>query len=239
MTDTPPITGLLNIDKPLGWSSMKVCAHIRAKLRRAGAPKRIKVGHGGTLDPLATGVLVVLVGRATKLCDQIMQGEKEYRATIDLSRTSDTDDLEGPVHDAPITTIPTADDITAACAPFIGTIQQTPPAYSAIKVDGKRAYALARAGDAPQLSPRPVTIHAIELEHYEWPEATLRVRSGKGVYLRSLARDLGRALNTGGMLTALVRTRIADFTLEYAIKPDDLPDPLPPESLQQIPEDLA
>lgn len=218
--------GLLIIDKPLRRTSMQVCAAIRAKLRAAGAPKRIKVGHAGTLDPLATGVLVVLVGKATKLQDQHMAGEKGYLAEIDLANVSRTDDMEGPVE--PVACQPIdRDRIDAALTQFIGTIQQRPPAYSAMKIDGRRAYALARKAetpeDLPELKPRPVIIHSIDVERFEWPVVTLRIACGKGTYIRSLARDLGAALGTGGMLCALRRTRVGPWTLEHATTLDDLP----------------
>jgi len=219
-------TGLLIVDKPEGPTSMDVCRRVRARLRAGGAPKRVKVGHGGTLDPLATGVLVVLVGKATKLCDQIMAGEKRYLAEVDLSQSSTTDDREGERTVAEVERPPSREEVEAACARFVGTVEQVPPAYSAIKVDGERAYRRARAGDAPKLEARPVVIHAIELLQYEWPIATVDVRCGKGVYIRSLARDLGAALGVGGMLQSLRRTAVGEFTVDRATPLDDLPDPM-------------
>jgi tRNA pseudouridine55 synthase len=222
----PSPMGLLVIDKPEGITSMGVCRRVRGRLVAGGAPKRIKVGHGGTLDPLATGVLVVLIGKATRLCDRIMAGEKRYLAEVDLSRSSATDDREGQSTSVQITTPPTLEQVAAACSRFIGTIQQRPPAYSAIKIEGRRAYRLARAGEAPQLQPRPVTIHWIELLAYSWPVATLDVRCAKGTYIRSLARDLGGALTGAGMLLSLRRTAVGPFTIERSTPLAALPDPL-------------
>lgn len=229
--DTPPITGLLVIDKPLGLTSMAVCRKVRGRLVAGGAPKRVKVGHGGTLDPLATGVLVILVGRATRLCEQVMHGAKAYRATIDLAHTSPTDDLESEPIPTEITTQPTEADIVRTLEAFTGTIDQHPPAHSAVKVDGQRAYTRARAGDEERPPARPVRIDALRIVHYEWPELILDIDCGRGVYIRSLARDLGTALNTGGMLTALRRTRVGEFTDLDAIQLDDLPSPLDPHTL--------
>lgn len=224
----PSPFGVLVIDKPVGPTSMQVCANIRARLRRGGAPKRVKVGHGGTLDPLATGVLVILVGKSTKLCDLIMVGEKEYDAEIDLSATSATDDAEGPVTPVPTpVSIPDRAAVEAAVAKFVGTIEQLPPAYSAVHIGGVRAYDLARQGRtetlAQGLKPRPVRIEEIRVVSYAWPKLTIHVRSGKGVYIRSLARDIGTTLGVGGYLTALRRTRVGQFSLDQAVVPASLP----------------
>lgn len=222
---SPPlaISGLLVVDKPLQFTSMDVCRQVKRRLVEAGSPRTIKVGHGGTLDPLATGVVVVLVGRATRLCDRIMAGEKRYLADVDLSRTSTTDDLEGTISPARVGTPPSPAEVRTALDSFVGTIQQRPPDHSAIWVNGKRAYKLARRGKPVVLQPRPVNIHAIELVEYHWPIVRLDVRCGKGTYIRSLARDLGAALSTGGMLTALRRTAVGEFTIERAAPLDSLP----------------
>lgn len=223
MTNDPPLSGLLIIDKPYDLTSMTVCRAVRRRLVAGGAPKRVKVGHGGTLDPYATGVMVVLVGRATKLCDAVMAGEKRYVADIDLSRRSTTDDLEGEITEAQYLRPPTREEVAAACARFVGTIMQRPPAHSAIWVDGERAYHLARRGEAPDLPERPIVIHEITLLDYEWPRARIDVRCGKGTYIRSLARDLGSALGVGGMLVGLRRTAVGEFTIERAVALDSLP----------------
>ncbi len=233
--ETPAISGILVIDKPLGPTSMQACARVRGALKAGGAPKRIKVGHGGTLDPLATGVLVILVGKATKLCNDIMAGEKRYETTIDLSRTSPTDDLEAETTEVPVASPPTRADIEAALTHFVGEIQQRPPAHSAMKVDGKRAYELARAGELTELEPRPVTIHAIDITGYDWPTLTLDIRCGKGTYIRSLARDIGKHLGTGGVLAALRRTQVGQFTIEQSTPLHDLPRTLNPHTLPPVP----
>jgi tRNA pseudouridine55 synthase len=218
------------IDKPVGPTSMQVCSRIRWLFKQGGAPKRLKVGHGGTLDPLATGVLVVLVGRATRLCDKVMVGEKEYLATIDLSGVSATDDAEGPVTGVEGFAAPTRGAIESVIPRFIGDIQQAPPAFSAVHIGGVRAYDLARRGkldsSSALLGMRSVRIEAIRIVSYEAPVLTLHVTSGKGVYIRSLARDLGRALGVGGYLTGLRRTRVGRFAIEEARPFAALPDRL-------------
>lgn len=231
-----PLAGVLVIDKPLGLTSMTVCKRVRSRLVRGGAPKRVKVGHGGTLDPLASGVLVVLVGAATKLCDEVMAGEKRYLATVDLAHTSPTDDLESEPVSADVRTPPDRAAVDAALPAFTGTIMQAPPAHSAINIDGKRAYDLARAGKLDRLDERPVTIHAIAIESYDWPRLTLDVRCGKGTYIRSLARDLGRALGVGGMLAGLRRTGVGRFGVDGARQLDALPDAMTQRDLDVIPE---
>lgn len=229
-----PLSGLLIIDKPERITSMHVCRIVRGKLVGAGAPKRVKVGHAGTLDPLATGVLVVLVGRATKLCDKLMAGEKRYVAEIDLAHSSSTDDREGQVVALPDLVPPSLDRVREACGLFTGIIQQRPPSHSAIWVDGKRAYKLARAaemgrGEAFELPSRPVNVLAIDILSYQWPRLKVDVRCGKGTYIRSLARDLGAALGVGGMLQELRRTAVMPFLIENAV----LPSQLPPTLVQQ------
>ena len=228
--------GILLLDKPVGPTSMKLCIIVRAKLVAAGAPKRVKVGHGGTLDPLASGLMVILVGAATKLCDQIMIGEKGYRARIDLSSTSPTDDLESEPIPAEITRRPTEDDIRKILPEFTGLIMQAPPAHSAMKVNGKRAYELARAGKLDRLEPRPIEIHELTIVEYSWPMLTLDIRCGKGTYIRSLARDLGRALNVGGMLAGLRRTHIGRFSVDDAAGLEALPNTLNQGDLTILPE---
>ena len=206
--DNPSPTGLLIIDKPLGKTSMHVCANVRARLRNAGAPKRIKVGHAGTLDPLATGVLVVLVGKATRLQDRFMAGRKRYTARVNLSSRSRTDDREGPVSPVECQPAPRA-AIESVIPNFVGTIMQRPPAYS-----------------------------AIDILDYVWPILTLDIACAKGTYIRSLARDIGEQLNTGGMLDGLIRTQVGRYTLNQAHNLSDLPSNLTQQDLLAIPDDL-
>ncbi|MBX3379462.1 MAG: tRNA pseudouridine(55) synthase TruB [Phycisphaeraceae bacterium] len=219
----PTPAGLLVIDKQQGFTSMDVCAILRTRLRRAGAPKRIKVGHAGTLDPLATGVLVVLIGNATRSVNVFMASEKEYTTTIDLSRSSTSDDLGGEVAEVPVGSPPDRSAVERALKAFRGEIMQLPPQFSAMKVGGERAYKLAREGTHAPLQPRPVQIHSIELRSYQWPLVDLHIRCGKGVYIRSLARDLGISLKTGGLLTSLRRTRVGKHGIEMAKTLDQLP----------------
>lgn len=235
VNEPTPIDGILVVDKPLGPTSMHACAAVRARLRRGGAPKRVKVGHAGTLDPLATGVLIVLCGRATKHCDRFMATDKRYTAAVDLSAFTDTDDREGERTVVDVAMPPSVADLRAALAPFVGEVLQRPPAYSAMKIGGRRAYALARKGEAVVLEPRPVTIHGIDLLGYQWPIAELDVRCGKGVYIRSLARDLGQALGTGGTLAALRRTAVGPYTIDQAVPLDALPQVLTQADLTPVP----
>jgi tRNA pseudouridine55 synthase len=220
--ESPTPAGLLLVDKPTGPTSMDVCARVRWKLRQAGAPKRIKVGHGGTLDPMATGLLVVMVGKATKLCDSVMAGEKEYEATIDLSHRSTTDDAEGELTRVAMSAAPTREAVVAGLAQFVGQIMQVPPQFSALHVGGQRAYDLAREGKAVTLAARPVTVHGIDVLGYEFPSVRVRIACGKGTYIRSIARDLGSVLGTGGMLTALRRTQVGRWHVRDATAMDAL-----------------
>jgi tRNA pseudouridine55 synthase len=230
-TQPGPICGLLLIDKPIGFTSMDVCAVIRGRLKAGGAPKRVKVGHAGTLDPLATGLLIILIGRATRMCEQFMADTKEYTTAIDLSVTNPTYDLESETEPVPVAAPPSREDIEQALTAFVGDIQQTPPAHSAMKVGGRRAYTLARSGQDPKLEPRPVRIDRLDITGYSWPSLELTITCGKGTYIRSLARDIGQALGTGGILTALRRTRTGSFLVDDAEQLADLPDPLDPFTL--------
>ncbi|MEM9022058.1 MAG: tRNA pseudouridine(55) synthase TruB [Planctomycetota bacterium] len=200
------LCGVLVVDKPLGWSSMHVCRVVRRAVQRGRG--RHKVGHAGTLDPLATGVVVVCIGKATKQVNRLMDQAKVYKTTIDLSAFTATDDaeLEDEREEVAVEVPPTRQEIEQALGGMTGTVMQTPPAYSAIHVQGRRAYQAARAGESVELQPRPVRIDAMQVLAYTWPTLGLRITCGKGTYIRSIARDLGKALGTGGYLTALRRT---------------------------------
>uniref|UniRef100_UPI004056B9D3 tRNA pseudouridine(55) synthase TruB n=1 Tax=Alistipes sp. TaxID=1872444 RepID=UPI004056B9D3 len=203
------------IDKPLEWTSADVVRKIKFDLRKVGYPK-IKVGHAGTLDPLATGILIVCIGKATKLVDQLQAEEKEYEAEIMLGATTPSDDLEHPIDKTyPIDHI-TRDKVLAALESLKGERLQLPPLYSAKKVEGVRAYDIARAGEHVELKRALITIHELELLSYELPRIRVRVRCSKGTYIRSLAREIGEALESGAHLTALRRTRSGGFTLRQA-----------------------
>ncbi len=227
----PDLNGLLVIDKPLNTTSAGMCTMVR---RRTGGAK---VGHAGTLDPLATGVLLICLGRATKLVERLMTGEKGYRATIDLSATSPTDDLEGTPAPVEIGVPPSRRQVEAVLAErFTGRIQQAPPAHSAVHINGKRAYELARAGYEVDVPVKTVEIHAIDILRYDFPTLEIDLRCGRGTYIRSLARDLGPALETGGVLTALRRTLVGPFTLEMARTPDALAEEINAEHLVPLDE---
>ena len=202
---------LLNVYKPRGMSSFDVIRLIR---RVAG--RGLKAGHAGTLDPLAEGVLVVCLGPATRLADVVQAQQKEYVTVAELGVTSATDDAEGPITPTPGAVAPTREQLDRAAAEMVGTIRQVPPAHSAVKVDGRRAYKIARAGGEVVIAPRPVEVHALEVVRYDWPEVELRVVCGSGTYIRSIVRDLGAALGVGGYCRKLVRTRIGPFTAEGA-----------------------
>lgn len=213
MTATNPFEAgkVLLINKPLRWTSFDVVRKIRNLIRIK------KVGHAGTLDPLATGLLIVCTGKFTKKINEYMAREKEYTGTITLGTTTPTYDLESePVNQQPYNHI-TREAIEAATAQFRGDIMQVPPIHSAIKKDGKRVYEMARRGQDVQLDPRPVTIHAFEIVHVELPLVSFRVVCSTGTYIRSLANDFGAALGCGGHLSSLCRTRIGEFLLEDAM----------------------
>lgn len=209
---------LLLINKPAGCSSMDVIRAIRRLTRIK------KVGHAGTLDPLATGLLLVCTGKNTKKITELTNLPKKYQATINFTAFSETDDAEGVITPVAISTIPTLDQIkTVLENNFLGEIEQLPPKYSAIKINGERAYNLARKGETPELKPRNITITKLNILNYNWPLLELEVACSKGTYIRSLARDLGLKLNTGGYLQQLTRTAIGDYTLAQAQEIDVYP----------------
>jgi len=235
MDDRPVTPGVIVMDKPEGAGSAGMCRLVKGRLRAGGAPKKVKVGHGGTLDPLATGVVVVLVGKATKMSDAVMAGDKRYLAGVDLSAFTPSFDRETEREPVDVPTAPTIEAVRAAATEFVGNIEQVPPAYSALWIDGKRAYKLARAGDAPEMKSRPATVHAIEVLAYNWPMVTLDIRCGKGVYIRSIARDLGVTLGTGGTLMWLRRTQVGRWMIRDAVSADALPKILDPWTAYDAP----
>ena len=229
----PALEGFLLVDKPVGPTSMQAVARVR---HRAG---RIKTGHAGTLDPLASGVLVLGLGKATKLLERIVATDKGYETEIDLAIRTATDDLEGEPEIVQVDVPPTQAAVAEALQQFVGDIMQRPPAFSAIKVGGRRAYALARQDKPVSLPARPIQVHNIKLLSYEWPVATVAITSGKGFYVRSLARDLGEALGTGGCCRSIRRTAVGPFRIDDAIALDDVPDPLELHMLMPIDTALA
>jgi tRNA pseudouridine55 synthase len=210
MSDVP-LSGLLNVFKPAGWTSRDVVNRVERLVKPA------KAGHAGTLDPLATGVLVVCVGSATRLISGVQEREKEYRAVFQLGCRSNTDDNTGEIVAVDVTAIPSRADIEALLPRFIGDILQTPPQFSAVHVDGQRAYALARQGQAVDIEPRPVHVHRLRILDYQFPRLELLMECGSGTYVRSIGRDLGDLLGCGAIMTDLVRTRIGPFRSDQAI----------------------
>jgi tRNA pseudouridine55 synthase len=206
------MNGLLVIDKPTGLTSRDVVNRVQRVF-----PRHTKIGHTGTLDPLATGVLVVCIGAATRLADYVQAMGKSYASRFRLGATSTSDDADGEVSETPNAVPPTREQLEAALASFVGVIEQVPPAVSALKVSGQRAHALVRAGKEVELAARPVRIDAIRLVNYEWPFADVEVDCGKGTYIRSIARDVGVKFGVGGMVQMLRRTRVGPFTAEQGI----------------------
>lgn len=223
-----PVDGeIFIVDKPLGWSSFHVVSKLRgaltSRLRRVGI-RKLKVGHAGTLDPLATGVMIICTGKATKRIDEFQGGVKEYIAHIRLGATTPSFDLETPVDAVYPTGHITREMAETVLRRFVGRIEQVPPTYSACNVDGHRAYKMARRGEAVELKPKILVINEIELLDFKPDQLIVRVVCGKGTYIRALARDIGAALESGGHLTALRRTRVGDavageaLSIEEALK---------------------
>jgi tRNA pseudouridine55 synthase len=208
--------GLLNLNKPVGISSAAVLGWIKRLVRPA------KIGHAGTLDPIASGVLVACIGPATRLVDFIQEMPKSYRATFLLGRSSESDDIERPVTELPNPPIPTRDEIERAAAKFIGPIEQRPPAFSALKIAGRPAYQLARRGREVTLAPRTVAVHRLTVTSYDYPELVLEIECGSGTYVRALGRDLGESLGTAAVMSALERTAIGGFRVEESCDPSQL-----------------
>lgn len=210
--------GFLNINKPPGPSSHDVVASVRRIL-----PRKIKVGHAGTLDPLAKGVLVLCVGPATRLAEYVQRLEKRYTAEVTLAATSSTDDTEGEITETTNLPAPPKEaEIRDVLQRFVGRIMQVPPAYSAVHVNGQRSYKLARAGKQIDLPARQVEIHRIDLISYTYPHLLIDVRCGSGTYLRALSRDIGEALHVGGYCSDLIRTQVGPFKLDNALPIDSL-----------------
>jgi tRNA pseudouridine55 synthase len=214
------IHGWIVLDKPVGIGSTSAVGAVKRILREAGEPKT-KIGHGGTLDPLASGVLPIALGEATKVAGRMLDATKDYEFTIGFGVETDTLDTEGTAV-ATSEVRPTVVQVEAVLPRFTGAIEQVPPAYSALKIGGKAAYARARAGETVEPAPRQVTVHALRLLSANAGEATLSATVSKGTYIRSLARDIARALNSVGHITMLRRTRAGPFTLESAISLDFL-----------------
>lgn len=213
---------VLYFNKPLKWTSFDLVNKFRYKLSRKLKVKKIKVGHAGTLDPLATGVMIVCTGKATKRIDEFQYQTKEYVATLKLGETTPSFDLEKEVDAVYPTDHITRELVEEVLKQFIGTIEQIPPVFSACKVEGKRAYELARQGEEVQLRAKTLVIDEIELLECSLPVIKIRVVCSKGTYIRALARDIGQALKSGAHLIALERTRVGDVTLDRCMNPEEI-----------------
>jgi tRNA pseudouridine55 synthase len=223
------------INKPYGMTSFGALAFVRTRISRKVGVKRVKTGHAGTLDPLATGVLILCTGKKTKEIERLQLDTKEYTATLQLGATTPSYDLEHEVDATYPTAHITEELVRTVLAGFVGEIQQVPPQYSACKIGGDRAYKLKRKGEDVQLAAKSIHIHELELTRFdaETMQMDIRVRCGKGTYIRSLARDIGRALNSGAHLTALCRTQLGSVRIEDCITLDDFPQWLDQQQIEQ------
>lgn len=222
----------LLVDKPAGMSSFAVVARVRRILteqmreeyarRGLTAPKRAKVGHAGTLDPFATGLLICLLGKGTKRATDFLKKDKRYEATICLGKTSSTGDVEGEILEGPKNYIPEISQVNAVLGSFRGRVRQRVPAYSAVKINGRRAYDLARKGIEVEMPEREVTIYDISVVGYKWPFLKIDCKVSSGTYIRALGEDIGKALGVGGYLTELRRTEIGDFSVKEAVTLEEL-----------------
>ncbi len=213
---------VLYFDKPLHWTSFKLVMQVRNTLSRKLKLKKIKVGHAGTLDPLASGVMIICTGRATKQIESFQYQTKEYVATLQLGATTPSFDLETEIDATYPTEHITREQVEKVLSSFVGTIQQVPPAYSACKVDGVRAYELARKGNDVDLKAKELVIDEIELLEYSREQIKIRVVCSKGTYIRALARDIGTALQSGAHLVGLIRTRIGNIELKHCYHVDQI-----------------
>lgn len=211
---------ILSFNKPYGWTSFQVVSKVRSAISKKLHVKKMKVGHAGTLDPLATGVLIVCTGKSTKLIDELQSHTKEYIATLKLGATTPSYDKETEEDAVYPTEHITKELVETVLQKFIGTIEQTPPEYSAVKINGKRAYEFARKGKSVELKPKTLVIDSIELLECNFPEIVIRVVCSKGTYIRALARDIGRELQSGAYLTGLVRTRIGEYKIDECLDPE-------------------
>ena len=209
------LSGLLNVHKPPEFTSRQVVNQIQKRI------KPVKVGHAGTLDPLATGVLVICLGSATRLIRFVQDQPKEYIGEFILGKRSDTDDISGNVIETPDCPPITQEQLESCLPAFLGQIEQVPPQYSAVHIGGRRAYDLARRGETFEIQPRTVEVYEIELMSFRFPRFQLRIVCGSGTYIRSIGRDLGEQLGTGAIMSSLIRTRIGQFNLDTAMKLDD------------------
>ena len=224
------------MNKPYGMSSFGALARVRYLISRRMGVKRVKTGHAGTLDPLATGVLILCTGRATKRIEELQAHSKEYTATLQLGATTPSYDMEHPVDATFPTSHITRESIENVLARFVGDIEQVPPSYSACKINGNRAYELKRKGKDVELTPKNIHIDSIELTDFdeETMRMGIRVNCGKGTYIRALARDIGRALGSGAYLTTLCCTRVGEFTIDRCLNLDEVEEWLENQEIENI-----
>ena len=227
---------IIAVNKPYGMSSFGALARVRYLMSRRMGVKRVKTGHAGTLDPLATGVLILCTGRATKRIEELQAHSKEYTATLQLGATTPSYDMEHPVDATFPTSHITRESIENVLARFVGDIEQVPPSYSACKINGNRAYELKRKGKDVELTPKNIHIDSIELTDFdeETMRMGIRVNCGKGTYIRALARDIGRALGSGAYLTTLCRTRVGEFTIDRCLDLDEVEEWLENQEIENI-----
>lgn len=223
------------INKPYRMTSFGALAYVRTRVSRAVGVRRVKIGHAGTLDPLATGVLILCTGKKTKEIERLQLDTKEYTATLQLGATTPSYDMEHEVNQSYPTLHITRELIEKTLVDFVGEIQQVPPSYSACKIGGDRAYKLKRQGETVALKPKTIRIDAIELMDFdaEKMQMSIHVRCGKGTYIRALARDIGRALQSGAYLTALCRTRVGNISIDDCLTLDDFPEWLAQQEIEK------
>lgn len=233
------MNGILLVDKPLGWTSFDAVNKVRrviqnSELNETGK-KRFPVGHTGTLDPLASGLLVLLLGKYTKKAPELTKLDKTYEVVMRLGQTSTTGDEEGEKTQLS-EAVPDEEAVRTALGRFVGDSMQTPPIYSAIKINGQRAYKLAREGKAPELKARPVHITSIDMTAYVYPEVRFVAEVSSGTYIRSLVEDIGKALGTGAYMSGLRRTRVGNFSIDSAISPEEITQQLIEQHAFALPE---
>ena len=223
------------INKPYRMTSFGALAYVRTRVSRAVGVRRVKIGHAGTLDPLATGVLILCTGKKTKEIERLQLDTKEYTATLQLGATTPSYDMEHEMNQSYPTSHITRELIEKTLVDFVGEIQQVPPSYSACKIGGDRAYKLKRQGETVELKPKTIRIDAIELMDFdaEKMQMSIHVRCGKGTYIRALARDIGRALQSGAYLTALCRTRVGNISIDDCLTLDDFPQWLAQQEIEK------
>ncbi len=216
MSSPAELCGFLNVDKPVGWTSRQAVDHVKRLVKPA------KVGHAGTLDPIAGGVLIVCIGQATRLVPYLHEFRKSYRGEFLWGHSSETDDIEGDVRELAGVPPVSREQLLEVLPRFVGRITQTPPVFSAVKIGGRRAYQLARKGHTPDVQPREVDVFRLDLLEFDPPRLSLEIECGSGTYIRSLGRDIARAVGSDAVMSGLTRTRIGPFGQETSVRPCDI-----------------